>query len=454
MISNQNYENYAHSDDIIKKLLVLHGHIYSERKDMCPIQIECIDLLTDSYRPYFSLNRYGSVYSESSTDSSLIPHIDILNYRDENHINILTDKFNANKLDGMEIYDLGHRTYVCIVENEITNRIGFYCKLLLMLLNEEPSTKFKDINVKYKQILENEEITEENINNLMREFNDIFIDYKYLENTLKDSIIRVQSSVDGNSVFEVYHKYLHYLNLLKDKIIETEDKVTEFKNKILAINTDIKLDINTFIDIVKRIKDITINDVTYEGIIFNIDTFLRVYSKQDLLILLKNTGSYFYQSLRDVIDTRVLQNVFKAIFFDKKYKIRFTNLIRLNWNDLYVTNYTQSDRIPNTLFNPHITYYNCFSDVKNECRKALSDGDFNKFFGQLLSGVQSITVTDSVVMSRFLHDIKYNYKTNKVFYDVENKCYVTFNDIAEKYKDLPEPDWDNLEVNDVAKETR
>lgn len=455
MFCNRNYNSYVDSDDIIKKLLVLHGHLYSEKQDKCTIQIEVIDdCITENYQSYLLINRYGYMYSKSVEDNyEIIPHIDIITKKDEESEDFLStrNKINIEGIDG-EIYDFGFRSYVIYVENELTNRVGFYCKLLLLLLNNNPSKKFKDINIKYKQMLENENITLENINNLMDEFSDIFIDYDYLTNTLKNSILRVKTRIDGNDVFEEYHKYLYYVRLLKDNIINAENKVTELKNHILTINTETEFNVGEFVDIIKHIPDIKILSVNGRGICFLIDTFLRVYSKQDLLILLKNKNSYFYSSLRDKVDCNTASKIFKAIFFDKKYKIRFTQGIELPWDTLQLRNYEMYGITNRRLFNPHITYYNCFSEVKNESLKALQDGDFNKFFGQLLAGVQSITVTDSVVMSRFIHDFMYAGVTNKAFYDVENKCYINFDDVIEKCKDLPEPDWDNLEANDVSKE--
>lgn len=174
---------------------------------------------------------------------------------------------------------------------------------------------------------------------------------------------------------------------------------------------------------------------------------------------MSNQRSFVWNDLDDNPKRTAL---FIDVMFNKKYIPQVTQDIRLtiNGNRLDIDN----NRIYNTgkynrLCNPHINYHNCFGQAKTASVNAFNLNDYDSAISQLISAVQSITVTDGTVFSKFIRMLfgigdYIEFENSKFLIDRDGNEHSVQELLDTVYKDVTEmPDITNLTENDVAKET-
>lgn len=284
-------------------------------------------------------------------------------------------------------------------------------------------------------------------------------DTNVFDNTLKAYFNNKASMLFNNELIKYNNlKILLQMMLNSQKILKT--KIEDSKNMLFALRTDNKeTNKETFKEALARYPNISIIKATTNQLVINIDTLLKTWSKADLKILLSNQRSFVWEELHDNPKRTAL---FIDIMFNKKYIPRVTQDIRLfiNGDRLNIdNNHIYNTGKYNRLCNPHINYHNCFGQAKTAAVNAFNLNDYDSAISQIISAVQSITVTDGTVFRKFIKMLfgigdYAEFENSKFLIDRDGNEHSAQELLDTVYKDVTEmPDIMNLTENDVAKET-
>lgn len=132
-------------------------------------------------------------------------------------------------------------------------------------------------------------------------------------------------------------------------------------------------------------------------------------------------------------ETKMLQPLMKAIFIDRKYKVRIFQ--QYDWDPVagsITGKVAMISREKSAIANPHISHYNCFGAGRKELlADLLLHNDWEGFFAEIQAVTSCISFTD-ISARDFLEDILGNRK-EKFIEDKEGNIW-TPNEIMEKLK--------------------
>lgn len=417
-------------------------------------------------------NRFLTFNNLLNDNTSLIPHIYMI-------YNIsLTDQKQVEE----HFKSIIKSSETCLINGQKSTCIYLDGALLILakdktkLVNDETVTesvykyikyyfnKTKNKNIKMlRDILEKnkesntydiacfDELLENALNNTGDEF----------DNTLNDFFDNKASELFNHELTKYNNlKILQQMVLSSQKLLKS--KIDTSKNLLFTLrNIDDNKQHESFKEALGRYPNITIMDSSADKMIISIDTLLKTWSKADLKILLNNKRSFVWDKFYDMPKAMAL---FIDIMFNKKYIPRVTQDIRLaiNDNNLEINNSKVINiGAYNRICNPHINYHNCFNQAKTAAISSFNMRDYDGAISQIISAVQSITVTDNVVFNEFINMLFFSsddyypeFSNSKFLIDRDGNEHSVKELLETVYKDITEmPDVENLTENDVAKET-
>ena len=265
-----------------------------------------------------------------------------------------------------------------------------------------------------------------------------------------DGLTRIYESAFnnlGDNVLEKYHYNLHVLAVLQEWIQNVKDAIQKVNVQMKkSVDVDVNLIKDALVTMQEYFKDIHIYSCDSTKITFLVDTFCDIYSVSDFKILLGNRNSYWYPrwgGLNYVKSRNQLKGFLYDMFANKRYLMRFVNLIDLNMsngrlarNSRRVVDFMQRDS--SYLTNCHIEMHDCFSEAKNICLQALRDMDYDTFFSQLQACVKQISMGDSIVMNELLDLLTRS--QGACLLDTKNDTMITLRDAMSHYEHLGELD--------------
>lgn len=132
-------------------------------------------------------------------------------------------------------------------------------------------------------------------------------------------------------------------------------------------------------------------------------------------------------------ETKILRSLMKAIFIDRKYKVRIFQ--QYGWNSVMGSITGNSEMISkekSAIANPHISHYDCFGAGRKELlADLLLHNDWEGFFAEIQAVTSCISFTDASARD-FLEDILDN-REEKFIEDKEGNIW-TPNEIMKKLK--------------------
>lgn len=424
-------------------------------------KIEDIDsFFESSFCDYNSLNDYLS-----QTNLELSPNIRCVYNISDTIINTIKDKLKDRAKvkiidkpeDNITLIYLDYCLFVLMKTSFEVNPKNI-TQLILWQLDSWTSSRRKDFK-EFRKILE-QNLAKNEFN--ITAFEDVLdilyaVDYSSFVDGLENNLLAASNRVYLETL-SYYNNYKCILAELMSTISVVKDKVNECKNTLMS-SEEVK-DINIrdeFIKAIESFPNVSVLSASANTLRINVDTYLKTWSKADLKLLLKNSRSFLRTIASDTRDNeaKFLQLILD-VFYNKKYKIKISQDLVLEGMDCR-NGFSPDDQrlLGNRMFNPHITWYNCFGQAQLEYQKAFSKHDFVTGIAQLVAAVQSITVTDSTVFSRFLREQLFNNSvTYKILEDKDGKEYSVEDLLNTEYKNITKiPNFDKLDETDVAKET-
>lgn len=202
----------------------------------------------------------------------------------------------------------------------------------------------------------------------------------------------------------------HLLDQIKQNINDTEERLRnlyiakkEQSLKLIAYNT---LQIENILDFFTILENkLEVIKAEPNAITVKIVTPLKYFDSTDFLQYENNPTS----TLQQLFNEQEIKALHE-IFVTRKFQILIQSNIRISINNTIEpitfnngTRTYQSD----ALYNPHIKYYDCWREYKNELRKAVINHNFEAIVPLLINATASINVAETqTFVSHFLYDLK------------------------------------------------
>lgn len=225
-------------------------------------------------------------------------------------------------------------------------------------------------------------------------------------------------------------RYEDSLRSMYEALAETQRKMLNLKN----VSTD---DVLPFLNALKNNPLIETLDTTSEKLTLRITAPLQYYNPEDYNYYVTNKNSKLNNYFND-IEKEILYDT----FINKKYGIILEAIIHLTIvSDLSIgalefraqsSSPSQFKNIPN----PHLYYYNCWSEARSVLAKAIANNNYEIIIPQMIAAVQSVNVAESASFnSHFLDDLNSSTWRSKInFIEYATQTKYTFKTLIEQYK--------------------
>ena len=318
-----------------------------------------------------------------------IKHFIRVYYINDNSVFIVTNKINSDII-WKTILSLPIILKINNTDEKIAAITDIFAKLyeIYNSVEEKEISKIKDeILEKIKNLQNILHLTDIGLEHFKTNFNEK-INFSKL-NSLKNDVQETKRKIEiyENDLKELYNNYYEKnkeLNLYKT--VQTED----FKN---------------FFEMLKNNKYIRIISANSNEIKLNIKTPLKYFTPADFEIYENNTNNALHRALNE--------NEIKAlhkILVTQEYKILIQSAIEIglvSHSPYYYFGNDANYEKNGTIFNPHIRYYDCWSEYKNEINKAIANHNFELIIPLLINATASINIGEAVTFfNHFIKDLK------------------------------------------------
>ena len=207
-----------------------------------------------------------------------------------------------------------------------------------------------------------------------------------LSNTANKQKILIEREIENlqKTVEQNINYNRNYLNQIKTK------QATLFAMEIQGSEDFI----TPFLQFIKNCKGLRIRDINQDYLYTTITTPVRYYHTSDV-------EAYFKRDVENSLnDKGWFANLIKDTFIEEKYKLIFTTNLDLPLNpDVNSSFYVNQDT--GYIANPHMLYYNCFTQAKSQYWEALRNQNLVLCVNTMIAACASLTFTDATVISRF-----------------------------------------------------
>ena len=205
--------------------------------------------------------------------------------------------------------------------------------------------------------------------------------------------------------------------------------------KLIGIEARIKNSQDEFADYFKGNKSLEFVEVSETRIEFLVKTYLEFYDEELADKCIRNTDSSVYDETPWTFEATEL--LFRAIFIDKKYKIRITAAYYLDIG-CYEVRGISGYCFPlgfNYMPNTHIQNYHCLGGYEENMIEALKNNDMITAVELCCASARSLNFADGTVMEHFVPDLL-NYKNPCI--ELDDGSIVTATEALNKLKGTEE----------------
>ena len=199
-------------------------------------------------------------------------------------------------------------------------------------------------------------------------------------------------------------------------------------------------DVKPFINALNNNPQIETLDTTNTKLTLRITAPLQYYDAEDYKAYVDNPNS----NVNKLFSTEEKALLYD-IFINKRYVILLQSIISLDLvedsseSTIKFNAHTYCKDLLTEMPNPHLYYYNCWSEARTVLAKAIANNEYDTIVPQLIAAVQSINVAESAsFISHFLYDLKDTYWRNKIhLIEVSTQTKYTFETLLKQYENPP-----------------
>lgn len=194
------------------------------------------------------------------------------------------------------------------------------------------------------------------------------------------------------------HAHKNTIESAYKRITELWQSIYELQEKVAGINENnfIELGIELIKYIDKR-PGIELDELTDDGALaLNVTSELRFFDQEAAQKIIQRRES------------DIVKCLLTDVFVNNRYQIKFGTALILNL-DYRHNEIIKTDRSvgidPNTIWNPHLYYYDCWGSNRAEIQKAIGSQQLIAAIEQVHAATCSLNVLDGAVWNRFTNDL-------------------------------------------------
>lgn len=295
---------------------------------------------------------------------------------------------------------------------------------------EEKYKRLHAIFAKVYEYLKNPEIPDDTrinpITDKINEFAQLFDFRQDYFNTFTKSLANARNTILND-------QYKRAINSNLSDIKQYENRLEElyrlYNQNLKALNAIAQVtpdDLTEFINILKTNPRMEILNVTGQNLLLRVTAPLQYFQSADLTAYENNTNSEYNRR----VNNPILKSILHKIFVTKEYQVLVQAVVKLSIStDSYsskplqcscIQEHSDANAEYTELPNPHMYFFNCWSQAQSEITKNITAGKFELIPMQILAAVQNINIAENAsFVSRFLNyfcDSNYsNYKKKAHF---------------------------------------
>lgn len=188
------------------------------------------------------------------------------------------------------------------------------------------------------------------------------------------------------------------IDSLYRRIAEEWQKIYRLQERVAGLNEDTFIELGTeLIKYIDKRPGIELDTLTADGALaLNLTSELRFFDQE---------------AARKVIARRtpdIVKRLLTDVFINNKYQIQFGTAITLGLDYRHnevITAHRHESIDPNTMWNPHLYYYDCWGSNRAEIQKAIEAQQLIAAVEQIHAATCSLNVLDGAVWTRFTNDL-------------------------------------------------
>jgi len=275
------------------------------------------------------------------------------------------------------------------------------------------------------------------ITEILTALSTLWINPEALHNTFIKNFANRRNQIAKRSLEDSETRYKNEISRYEDSLRNMYEALAETQRKKLSLKDVSADDVLPFLNALKNNPLIETLDTTNDRLTLRITAPLQYYDPEDYKYYITNKNSKVNTYFND-IEKEILYDT----FINKKYGIILEAIIHITIvSDLSIgalefraqsSSPSQFKNIPN----PHLYYYNCWSEARNVLAKAIANNDYEIIIPQMIAAVQSVNVAESASFSsHFLDDLNSSTWRSKInFIEYATQTKYTFETLIEQYK--------------------
>ena len=251
---------------------------------------------------------------------------------------------------------------------------------------------------------------------------ELLIDDSQAQNTFIQNLANRRNIVQIQRLKNTETDLQNRINSYEADLNRYYERLAQTHRDLLLTKTLTPEDVQPFLDsLISSNKTVEILETSNTDMILRITVPLQYYNPEHYQAYVNNPGSVPNLSLN-----KREKEILYDTLINKKYAILLQAIIQLTISEsdgllTFKANRTESDftEMPN----PHLYYYNCWSEARSQINKAIANNDYELIIPQILAAVQSVNVAENAsFISHFIPDFTSDKWRNKIhFIDNETK---------------------------------
>jgi len=236
-------------------------------------------------------------------------------------------------------------------------------------------------------------------------FREIFIKSKLLgfENRFADYEIRRST----NDIERFEADIENYYRSISDRL----SRINELNIRILGLQAKKagNSDDSELMEYFLSNKNLVLQDVSESELSFCVNGYLSAWDEEAAETYINNRSSIWYMT-RESFTEKQIYRFLKAVFLDRKFKIRTCSAFIFDTQRASVTarsgyDFSHIQECKQSIANPHLYHFHCMGDNERICVEALRNQDYIFAFEQVIASNASLNFHDSPVTTRFAGDL-------------------------------------------------
>lgn len=248
------------------------------------------------------------------------------------------------------------------------------------------------------------------LNEMAKEYNFHIMKTRRMLNKFQERSLEIERGILKDKIV----RYRHDIDGCKEKISNILSLMNECNLKLLGLNSNAENTTDELIDYVLCNSHIEINQATptSKELQFTCKDYVTYFDEELAKKIIENSNSVIYgayEECRQHFSKEDFETLMKAIFIEKKLKLRFCASYTYRLNDLVYGNKgaTYSHECAELyLPNPHIQRYACLGSYENILAELAMENNTIGILEQCVASCKSFSFDDPYVLYEFAKDIR------------------------------------------------